>query len=294
MDINTVYLGAKQNSKEILDRVPLDPDLVLSKESGESDRLVGFPEYGDRWETVSSINSRQSKELLESVNPDIIFVISWPELLDREILQIPEQGCIGRHISLLPKRRGRAPVAWTLIQGLDKTGVSLFWLDEGVDSGDIALQKEISIGDEDEASDLYDKSVDTTVDILETLVSKFANGEFPREPQDDSKATYTHPRRPDMGLIDWSKSASKLHNFIRGQTKPYPGAFTYHNMDKVRVWHASVQDRTAIRSQPGKILAKHQSDTYLVQTGEGTLMIDVENEDGESPLAVGSTLGCLY
>jgi methionyl-tRNA formyltransferase len=272
----------------------LDPELVVSFSDTKADEVSGFAryeEYGDRWLQVESINGSKAKTRLEDVGPDVVFVMSWQELIAPDLLEIPEQGYVGRHLSLLPKRRGRAPVAWALIHGLDVTGTTLFWLDEGVDSGDIIAQTEVPIQEEDEAGDLFAKQADATVELLSDVIESFDAGEFPRRPQDDSEATYTHPRRPDMGLIDWQKSAKYLYNFVRGQTHPYPGAFTYNKMDKMYVWHSEVTDQTRISGKPGEVLAVHGSEEYRVQTGTGILDIEVENVDGEHPVETGSVLG---
>ena len=296
MSLTYGFIGSTEVSKEILNQIDLDPEIVVSFSEEHRDRISGFvtyPEYEDKWIQVDSINDEEARTALRNCELDIILVMAWQELLDDDTLDIPEKGCVGRHLSLLPKRRGRAPVAWSLLHGLEETGVTLFWLDKGVDTGDIISQQSVQIKHEDEAHDLHDKLTDTTVDLLGNVLGTFESGTFPRTPQDDSKATYTHPRRPDMGLIDWEKSASRLYNFIRAQTHPYPGAFTYHLMDKIIVWHAEIDHRTATRGQPGEILADCGDDTWLVQAGTGILKIEVENDGGNHPIKVGKSLGCL-
>lgn len=296
MTLSYAFLGSTQVSKEILERISIDPGLVVSFTDDHRDHISNFAtydSYGDDWLQVDSINSDRAKAELRAFDPDIVLVMAWQELLDAEALAIPSEGYVGRHLSLLPKRRGRAPVAWALIHGLEETGVTLFWLDEGVDDGDIVAQKRVEIDHEDEASDLHAKMTDTTVDALETLTLKFAADEFPRTPQDESQATYTHPRRPDMGLIDWTNSATRLYDFIRGQSHPYPGAFTYHNMDKTTVWHTSIAHRTRIDGTPGEVMSVIDDNTFLVQTGEGQLEIEVEQAADAEPITKGSVFGCL-
>jgi len=297
MGLRYGYVGSTEVSKRILDRLSLDPTVVVSFDDEHRDRISGFATYEEyeEWITVDSINDKETKETLRSYDLDILLVMAWQELLDAEALGIPSIGCVGRHLSLLPKRRGRAPVAWALIHGLNKTGVTLFWLDQSVDTGDIISQQPVDVNHEDEAHDLHEKMTDATIDLLSEVIPQFEGGEFPRTPQDDSKATYTHPRRPDMGLIDWEKSAPRLYDFIRAQTDPYPGAFTYHNMDKVTVWHASIRHQTEVRARPGTVLEvlDDQKQRYLVQTGQGTLAVEAENEDGSHPVRKGNVLGSL-
>lgn len=298
MTLTYGYLGSTEVSADILDRAPVDPALVVSFDESHRERISGFATYeayDDVWHTVDSINSERAKGLLREHDLDVLFVMAWQELLDAEALSVPTHGCVGRHLSLLPKRRGRAPVAWTLLHGLDETGVTLFWLDEGVDSGDVVAQRRVPVEREDEANDLHAKLTDATVALLEDVIPRFEDGEFPATPQDESEATYTHPRRPDMGLVDWTHGASRLYDFVRAQTHPYPGAFTYHRMDRVTAWHARIHHRTAVEGRPGEVLALLDDGEYdlRVQCGEGILDVAVENHDGDHPVGKGSVLGCL-
>lgn len=296
MSLNYGYVGSTEVSKRILCQIDIDPEIVISFSDAHRDRISGFttyPEYDDRWTQVESINDDRTQRRLREADLDILFVMGWQELLNTETLGIPSTGCVGRHLSLLPKRRGRAPVAWALIHGLDKTGVTLFWLDEGVDTGDIIDQQSAPIASDDEAHDLHDKLTTATIDLLEDTIPTFESGTFPREPQNHSEATYTHPRRPDMGLIDWEKSAPRLHDFIRAQTHPYPGAFTYHKMDKVTIWHASVDHPTTTRGRPGQVLSRIGENELHVQTGSGTLRVEIEHHDQNYPITEGNVLGSL-
>jgi len=295
MSFKYAYIGSTDVSKKILEQSVLDPCAVISFNESYDGSVSGFAtyeEYGDRWHTVDSINSERAQDILQEVDPDVVFVMAWQELLNTDVLGIPTLGFIGRHLSLLPKRRGRAPVAWSLIQGLNETGVTLFWLTDGIDSGDIISQKRVLIEDSDEAGDLLSKMTATTVGMLDELLPQLVSGVIPAVPQNDAEATYTHPRRPDMGLINWKDSASILYDFIRGQTHPYPGAFTYHRMDKVKVWHASVAHRTQIEGLPGEVLLELDSaNRFCVQTGEGILEVEVENKIGAYPIGIGSVFG---
>jgi methionyl-tRNA formyltransferase len=166
----------------------------------------------------------------------------------------------------------------------------IFWLDDGVNSGDILVQEPVDVARNDEASDLFAKHADLSVTLLNDAVELFSEGQFPRTSQDDSEATYTHPRRPDMGIINWTQSANSLYDFIRDQSHPYPGAFTYNAMDRTRVWHATVEHPTRIIREPGIVLKKHSENRLSVQTGEGILQIEIEREDDTHPLGEGNIL----
>jgi len=296
-NLNIGYLGYSEVTKEILDALPLDPDLTMSfVESVEAEygRGVSYPEYEPSIE-IESINSQAAIEAIENHNIDILLVMGWPELLHEEALDAPNVGAVGRHLSMLPERRGRAPVAWALIHGLDKTGVSLFWLDEGVDSGQIVGQTVVGIDPEDHAQDLHDKCTEASITLLEEdVLPRFYEGDTGGDPQNHDEATYTHPRRPDMGIIDWTDSAWDIHNFIRGQSHPYPGAFTYHQMQKVTMWYSEVEHETVTKSAPGKVVATGDSaEELVVQCGEGTVAVTVEYTGGSDPVSVGDRLGAI-
>jgi methionyl-tRNA formyltransferase len=296
-DLNIGYLGYSDVTKEILDALSLEPDLTISfVESVEEKygRGVTYEEY-DPWIRVESINSQKAIDALEEHDIDILLVMGWPELLHEEALKVPSVGCLGRHISKLPERRGRAPVAWALIHGLDETAVSLFWLDEGIDSGPIVDQRVVGIDPNDHAQDLHDKCTQASISLLrEDVLPRFYEGDTSAEDQDHSKATYTHPRRPDMGIIDWTGSAWDVHNFIRGQSHPYPGAFTYHEMDKVTMWYSRVDHETVTKAAPGTVLQSgDDEDEWVVQCGEGTVAVTVEYADGADSLTPGDRLGAI-
>lgn len=296
-NLNIGYLGYSSVTKEILDGISLEPELTLSFEEAveeEYGRGVSYENY-DPWIQIESVNSTKAIDALEEHDIDILLVMGWPELLHRETLDVPSVGCVGRHLSMLPERRGRAPVAWSLIHGLDRTGVSLFWLDEGIDSGPIIGQKVVKIDPDDHAQDLHDKCTGASIALLEEdILPRFKEGDMSAAEQNHAEATYTHPRRPDMGIIDWTDSAWDIHNFVRGQSHPYPGAFTYHQMDKVTVWRSRVDHATTTVDAPGTVVGSADGpDGWIVQCGEGTIAATVEYEDGAEPLSVGDRLGAV-
>jgi len=291
------YLGYSSVTREILDGIDINPALTISfVESVEAEygRGVSYDNYSPTLE-VETINSERAKRAIEDHDIDVLLVMGWPELLEPDLLDAPNKGSVGRHLSLLPERRGRAPVAWALIHGLERTGVSLFWLEEGVDSGPIVGQREVPIEPDDHAQDLHSRCTEASIALLnEEVLPAFRAGDVEETEQDMSKATYTHPRRPDMGIVDWTDSAWLVHNFIRGQSHPYPGAFTYHQMDKVTMWYSEVADETGTRAAPGTVLdVRDDGSQILVQCGEGTVDVEVEYVDGADTLEPTDRLGAI-
>lgn len=291
------YLGYSTVTKEILDGIDVDPALTISfTEAVEAEygRGVDYDSYSPVVQ-VETINSNRAKTAIKDHDIDVLLVMGWPELLEPALLDAPTRGCVGRHLSLLPERRGRAPVAWALIHGLEKTGVSLFWVDEGVDSGPIIGQREVPIQHDDHAQDLHDRCTEASIALLnQDVLPAFRADAIETEAQDESAATYTHPRRPDMGIIDWTDSAWSVHNFIRGQSHPYPGAFTYNDMDKVTIWYSEVADATVTKVPPGTVLeSAGDGMEWLIQCGEGIVDVEVEYTGGGDPLEPGDRLGAI-
>lgn len=180
---------------------------------------------------------------LEQWRPDLLLVLGWYYNVPRKVRARAPLGCAGIHASLLPEYRGGAPIPWAIINGEPETGVTFFYFDDGVDSGDVIAQARFPIGDADTCATVYAKATEASVKILREYLPQIATGAAPRLPQDESQATCFPQRKPEDGEIDWSWDARRIRNFIRAQTRPYPGAFTYLQGKKVTIWDADVVDR---------------------------------------------------
>jgi methionyl-tRNA formyltransferase len=236
-------------------------------------------QYGLPLYKVRNINSSIHVKAIEQINPDIIYVLGWSQLISKPILDIPKLGCIGVHPTLLPANRGRAPIPWAIINGLKKSGVTLFYMDEGVDSGDIVAQREFTIEYKDNAQTVSDKVSRLQLEIVEDTWQLFEYGWAKRIPQDHSKANYWPKRTPNAGKIDWNKTNDELYNWVRGLTHPYPGAFTYFNTTKLFVWEAEPM-RKNTKHHPGTI-TEVRNHGMVVQTGKGCLLLKRLQLDGQ-------------
>ena len=179
-------------------------------------------------------------EELKAARPDILLAIGWRWILPAEVLAIPPKGCLGIHGSLLPRLRGFAPVNWALIRDEKETGPSLFYFDEGMDTGDIVGQRPFPITDEDDAATVRARVAKESVALLEEMLPRLAAGTAPRRQQDHSQATYGEQRRPEDGRIDWTWEPRRVFNFVRGLTRPYPGAWAELDGVVVKIWKARV------------------------------------------------------
>ena len=181
---------------------------------------------------------RQSK-------PDLVLVLGWYYKVPRTVIERIPFGAVGIHASLLPKYRGGAPLVWSMIQGEKQTGVTLFYLGEKMDAGDLISQQAFPITREDTIASVYKKAEDASVEILKKYVPLLAKGKVPRKKQDESEATTFPQRSPQDGLIDWSWDAERIRNFIRAQTHPYPGAFTFLKGKKVTIWDCAIEKKAS-------------------------------------------------
>jgi methionyl-tRNA formyltransferase len=179
-------------------------------------------------------------ETLRQWQPDFGLVVGWYYMVPRSIRQLFPRGVAGIHASLLPKYRGGAPLVWAIINGETQTGVSLFYFDDGVDTGDIIGQRSVAIAPADTIKTVLRKATLASVELVRELVPAIRRGTAPRIPQDHTAATSFPQRCPEDGLIDWNKDPQQIRNFIRAQTRPYPGAYTYINGKKVTIWDADI------------------------------------------------------
>lgn len=175
--------------------------------------------------------------------PDLLLILGWYFIIPREARESAPLGCVGIHASLLPKYRGGAPIPWAIINGETTTGVTLFYIVGGIDNGDIITQSNFAIEEADTCATVYEKATQASILVLREYLPRIAAGTAPRIPQDPSQATYFPLRKPEDGLIDWSWDAKRIHNFIRAQTRPYPGAFTYIEGKKVTIWDADILEK---------------------------------------------------
>ena len=171
--------------------------------------------------------------------PDALIVVSWYHMIPKIWRDIAP--AYGMHASLLPDYRGGAPLVWAIINGEEKTGITLFKMDSGVDSGPIVGQMEEPIKPDDTISTLYGRIEDRGLELLEQYIPELAAGTSRLKPQDESKSRVFSQRSPEDGEIDWSLDIGKIKNFIRAQTKPYPGAYTIIGGKKIIIWDADVE-----------------------------------------------------
>lgn len=239
--------------------------------------------------TPSTPNTRGFIDLIRKLAPDIIFSFYYRRILSPELLAIPRLGGINLHGSLLPKYRGRSPVNWVLVNGESETGVTLHYMVEKADAGDIIAQRSVAIDLQDTALTLFRKMTAAASQLLKETYPLIRNGTAPRIPQGSSQATKFAGRRPEDGKIVWEKSAPTIYNLIRAVTHPYPGAFTFYSGKKVYIWEAALarHSHTGNGIFPGTIEAIEQGRGIVISTGDGSLLVTRAEIEGQEEMEAG-------
>jgi methionyl-tRNA formyltransferase len=181
------------------------------------------------------------QEAVRGLQPDLIVVVAYGQILPKSILNIPKYGAVNVHASLLPKYRGAAPIAWAVLNGEKVTGVTTMVMDEGMDTGDILLQTEIPIGDEETCETLHDRLAFSGAQLLLETLEKMKTGNIRPIPQDHSKATYAPLLKKEDGHIDWKKEAKEIDHQIRA-FNPWPGAFTKLGDRLLKIYKGEIRE----------------------------------------------------
>ncbi|WP_018932721.1 methionyl-tRNA formyltransferase [Gracilibacillus lacisalsi] len=204
-------------------------------------------------------------EEIKKRNPDLIVTAAFGQLLPKGLLEIPKFGCINVHASLLPKLRGGAPIHYAILEGHDKTGISIMYMAEKLDAGDVISQREVTIEDNDDVATLHDKLSELGADLLLETIPSIFSGEANRKPQDDSQATFAPNITRDQEEIDWMLPQQDVYNRIRG-LHPWPVAFTTWNGKVFKVYQAAKVNKTT-NEQAGSVI-NISEEGLLVATGD--------------------------
>lgn len=208
--------------------------------------------------------------VLEELRPDVIVVIAFGQILPKQILELPKYGCLNIHASLLPRLRGAAPIQWAVIDGEEKSGVTIMQMDAGLDTGDMLLKKEIVLDEKETGGSLHDKLSVMGGDLILEALSLAEAGKLTPKKQDDSKSNYAKMLHKQMGNLDFSKPAVELERLIRG-LNPWPSAYTHLEGKTLKIWSADVVAGKA-NAKPGEII-EVSKEAFVIQTGEQALKI---------------------
>ena len=231
------------------------------------------------------IKEKDAVEELRKYPADIFVVAAFGQLLSEEILNMPRLGCINIHASLLPAYRGAAPIQWCVINGEEKTGVTIMQMAKGMDTGDILLQKEVVLDEKETGGSLFDRLMETGAELIVEVLPKIEAGELTPVVQKEELATYAGKITKDMGNIDFAKSAVTIERLIRG-LNPWPSAFTHYKGKILKIWEADVVSECANAENPvpGTVIAMDK-DSFTLATGEGALRIRSLQPEGKKRMS---------
>ncbi|MDB3085279.1 methionyl-tRNA formyltransferase [Clostridioides difficile] len=223
-------------------------------------------------------------DTMKSLNPDVVVVVAFGQILPKEILEIPKLGCINVHVSLLPKYRGAAPINWVIINGEEKTGVTTMYMDEGLDTGDMILKTEVNLDENITAGELHDKMMNIGAETLKETLKLIEEGTAPREVQNHEEFSYAPIMNKSLGNIDFSKNAMEIHNLIRG-VNPWPSAYTTYNGVTMKIWKTKVLDEKSTKNA-GTIIDVNK-DGIKVSTKDKVLLIEEIQMPNKKRMLVG-------
>jgi methionyl-tRNA formyltransferase len=236
------------------------------------------------------IKSAEAVEQIRLWSPDVIAVIAYGQILPRAVLEIPPLACLNLHASLLPRHRGAAPIQAAIVAGDRETGITVTYMDEGLDTGDILLQARTEISTNDTGGSLHDRLANLSPAALKEALGQLADGTASRTPQNSAAATYAPKLRRDDGRIDWSEPAALIERKIRA-FNPWPGAFTYLSTKsgaprKLKIFNATVVNEK--RRAPGDILPGEKA--LVIATGERALSLGEVQLEGKRRMSAAEFL----
>lgn len=272
--VNTLEAVVKAGHEVAL--VVTQPD----KAKGRGKKMVFTPvkekalEYNLPVSQPERVRDEAFMDELERLKPDVIVVAAFGQILPEQILNIPRYGCINVHASLLPAYRGAAPIQWAVIDGLEETGITIMYMEKGLDTGDIICQSRVKLSPDETGGSLFDRLAVEGAELLVETLEQLENGTAVRRKQDDSKASYARMLSKDMGRLDFTQDAVILERLIRG-LNPWPSAYTRVNGKNLKIYAAKVLKEEEIDGQEpdaGRVIAVDKK-SFTVRCGKGALRI---------------------
>jgi methionyl-tRNA formyltransferase len=227
-------------------------------------------------------------ETIQEIEPDLMIVVAFGQILKKKVLTIPTWGVINIHASLLPKLRGAAPIPWAILNEETGTGLTIMRMDEGLDTGPILLQKEVPILENETAGQLRDRLSILAGELMVETLNLLSENRVIETPQDHGSATYAPKIQREQSVIDWAQSARKLSAFIRG-LDPRPGAYTLLHGKELKLFSPRVVEEKDVNLAPGRV-AGYREGMLIIETGQGRIGIRELHYPGRKRLAAGDFL----
>ena len=290
--MNVLFMGTPDFAKESLEAVYNAGHKIIGvvtnpdKPKGRGMKMIASPVKEFAIEKNIKIYQEFISEI-KSLKPDVICVVAYGKILPKEILEIPKQGCINVHGSLLPKYRGAAPIQWAVLNGDKKTGITTMYMDIGMDTGDMILKEEVEIGENETTGELWNKLSKIGANLLVETLNKIEKGTAPREKQGDN-FTLAPMLDKQIAKIDWdNQTAQQIKNLVRG-LNPIMGAYTFINDKKIKFWKVDIAtdigyDENNIQIfKNGTVLISDQRDGLFIKTKKGILkVLEIQGENAK-------------
>lgn len=290
-----VFFGTPSFALPSLEKLTKGPDEVLAvvtqpdREKGRGRKVMPSPvkefalQKGVPIFQPEKIKETAFIETLRSFEADLFVVAAYGQILPKAVLSLPKFGAVNVHASLLPKYRGSAPIAWAILNGERKTGITTMLMDEGMDTGDILLQSEISVREEDTTETLQDRLASLGAQVLSETLEKIKKGEILPVPQDHSKATYAPMLKKEDGRIQWTRRAEEIDRQVRA-FHPWPGAYAEWQGRVLKIYKGEVREGKGI-GKPGTVLWVG-TDFIEIETGEGSYLLKEVQLEGKRRMSV--------
>lgn len=233
------------------------------------------------------VKDEEFVETLRKLEPEVIVVVAFGQILSKEILSMPKYGCVNVHASLLPKYRGSAPIQWAVINGEKESGVTTMLMNEGIDTGDMLKKVVVPLDEKETGGSLFDKLAGEGAKLLVETLKELEQGTATRTPQQDEQSTHAKMLDKKMGLIDFSKSAVEIECLIRG-LNPWPSAYTGYNGKTLKIWDADVVDKE-MDGEPGQVVLVNKQELF-VKTGKGLLSLQEVQLEGKKRMDIDAFL----
>ncbi len=220
-------------------------------------------------------------EEIKKLQPDVICVVAYGKILPKEILDIPKLGCINVHGSLLPKYRGAAPIQWAVINGEEVTGVTTMYMDIGMDTGDMILKEEVSIGEDETTGELWDKLSEVGAKLLVKTLKQIEDGTAPRIPQGEDFSMAPMLNK-EMSKINWnSQSAQEIKNLVRG-LNPIMGTYSYLNDKKIKFWKVNALPLENTSAENGTVIKSDSKEGLFIKAKDGIIQVlEIQGENAK-------------
>lgn len=280
--MKTIFMGTPEFALPSLKLVAEKTDLkaIFTKEdkpNSRGNKIVINPikQYGldNNIEIIQPKKLRDEEIInkIKEINPDLIVVVAYGKIIPKSIIDIPKYGIINVHSSLLPKYRGASPIHSAILNGDRETGVSIMYIEEELDSGDVILQKKCEISDEDTLGTLHDRLKIIGAEALGQVLDLIENGKVSAVPQEHDKATFVKPISKEEEKIDWAKSKEEIHNKVRG-LNPFPGAYTSFKGEIIKIYEVEKTD-SEFDGEFGEIVELRKKSGPVIKTGNGSLIL---------------------